>query len=200
MEIEASVFVKSSSNISQCPPADKHEFAFIGRSNVGKSSLINMLTGRKNLAKTSSKPGKTQLINHFEIDNSWFLVDLPGYGWSKVSKKKKADWGEMIEEYLLRRENLDCLFVLIDSRLGPQKIDYEFMVWLGEQEIPFVIIFTKTDKQSKNKFQTIRAQHIKELKMQWIEMPMLFESSAINKAGKEKILSFIKEVIDANEK
>ncbi len=195
MEIVESIFVKSSSDISQCPPPKKPEFAFVGRSNVGKSSLINMLTGRKSLAKTSSKPGKTQLINHFEIDSSWFLVDLPGYGWSKVSKQKKAEWGIMIEEYLLNRENLACLFVLIDSRLEPQPIDYEFISWLGEKRIPFAMVFTKTDKQSRNKFQSIKAWHIRHLKTSWEEMPLMFDSSAVNHSGREEILAFVHEII-----
>jgi len=195
MRIKESTFIKSSSDISQCPPPEKPEFAFIGRSNVGKSSLINMLTGRNNLAKISSKPGKTQLINHFEIDGSWYLVDLPGYGWSKVSKQKKADWGVMIEEYLVKRETLACLFVLIDSRLDPQSIDYEFITWLGEQGIPFVMVFTKTDKQSKNKFQSTRAKHIRELKNKWEEIPLMFETSAINQNGREAMLSFTHEII-----
>jgi GTP-binding protein len=195
MKIKQAKFYKSSSNISQCPPPDKAEFAFIGRSNVGKSSLINMLTSRRNLAKTSSKPGKTQLINHFEIDERWYLVDLPGYGWSKVSKEKKADWGVMIEEYLLTRENLACLLVLIDSRLDPQPIDYEFIAWLGEKGIPFVMVFTKTDKQSKTKFQSTKAKHLRELQGNWEEMPMMFETSAVSQMGKDKILDFAEEII-----
>ena len=195
MKIKESKFVKSSSDIQECPSPNKAEFAFIGRSNVGKSSLINMLTGRRNLAKTSSRPGKTQLINHFEIDSTWYLVDLPGYGWSKVSKEKKANWGIMIEQYLLHRENLACLFVLIDSRLDPQTIDYEFITWLGEKGIPFAIVFTKTDKQSKTKFQSIKARHLKELRNNWEEIPLLFESSSVNQAGKEEILSFAHEII-----
>ncbi len=195
MEIKDARFIKSSASLSQCPPPEKPEFAFIGRSNVGKSSLINMLTDRRKLAKTSSKPGKTQLINHFEINDNWYLVDLPGYGWSKVSKEKKASWGKMIEEYLLKRENLMCLFVLIDSRLEPQKIDYDFILWLGEKGIPFVMAFIKTDKQSKNKFQSLKAKHIRKLKESWEEMPILFESSAIDGRGREDILDFIEEVI-----
>ena len=195
MRIKQAAFIKSSSAIDQCPPPNKAEFAFIGRSNVGKSSLINMLTGRKNLAKTSSKPGKTQLINHFEIDGSWYLVDLPGYGWSKVSKQKKAEWGIMIEDYLLNRENLGCLFVLIDSRLDPQQIDYEFITWLGEKGIPFVLVFTKTDKQSKTKFQSTKAKHIRELRNKWEEMPLMFDSSAIDQTGRKEILSFAEELI-----
>ena len=195
MEIRKSQFVTSSAEVTKCPPPDKPEFAFIGRSNVGKSSLINMLTDRKGLAKISSKPGKTQLINHFEINESWYLVDLPGYGWSKVSKQKKEDWGIMIEEYLLNRENLACLFVLIDSRLEPQLIDYDFITWLGENEIPFALVFTKIDKQSKNKFQSIKAKHIRQIKNSWEEMPLIFESSAIDQTGKEQILSFTEEII-----
>ena len=195
MEIKESRFVTSSSALEQCPPPKMAEFAFIGRSNVGKSSLINMLTGRKGLAKISSKPGKTQLINHFEIDGSWYLVDLPGYGWSKVSKQKKADWGVMIEEYLLKRETLACLFVLIDSRLEPQTIDYEFITWLGEQGILFAMVFTKTDKQSKNKFQSTKAKHLRQLKGAWEELPLLFESSAMDQSGKKEILSFAAEII-----
>jgi len=179
--------VKSSSAVEQCPAPQMPEFAFIGRSNVGKSSLINMLTGRKSLAKTSSKPGKTQLINHFLIDDTWYLVDLPGYGWSKVSKEKKADWGVMIENYLISRKNLSCLFVLIDSRL-------EFIDWLGHNQIPFALIFTKTDKQSKNKFQSIKAAHLRKLKAEWADIPLMYESSAINHAGREEILQFIHEI------
>lgn len=195
MKIKDSKFVTSSSALEQCPPPKKPEFAFIGRSNVGKSSLINMITGRKQLAKTSSKPGKTQLINHFEIDGNWYLVDLPGYGWSKVSKKQKAEWGVMIEEYLIKRENLACLFVLIDSRLDPQSIDYEFITWLGEKEIPFAMVFTKIDKQSKTKFQSTKAKHLKKLKSEWLEMPLIFDSSAIDQTGKGEILSFTHEII-----
>ncbi len=195
MEIHDARFIKSSASLSQCPPPRKPEFAFIGRSNVGKSSLINMITGRRKLAKTSSRPGKTQLINHFEINGNWYLVDLPGYGWSKVSKEKKASWGVMIEEYLLKRENLMCLFVLIDSRLEPQKIDYDFIEWLGEKGIPFVMVFTKTDKQSRNKFQSMKVKHIRTLKERWEELPTLFESSAVDGRGREEILSFIENVI-----
>ena len=195
MKIKESRFIKSSSAIEECPPPKKAEFAFIGRSNVGKSSLINMLTDRKSLAKISSKPGKTQLINHFEIDNNWYLVDLPGYGWSKGSKQKKADWGVMIEEYLLKRENLACLFVLIDSRLEPQNIDYEFINWLGNQDIPFAMVFTKIDKQSKNKFQSTKAKHLKRLKQEWEEIPLIFESSAVDQTGRKEILSFAKEIL-----
>ena len=195
MEISDAKFIKSSAAVEQCPPPQMPEFAFIGRSNVGKSSLINMLTARKALAKISSKPGKTQHINHFMIDNTWYLVDLPGYGWSKVSKDKKAAWGIMIENYLLTRENLACLFVLIDARLEPQQIDYEFIDWLGQKKIPFVMVFTKTDKQSKNKFQSIRAAHLRRLRTEWEDIPLMYESSAVTNSGREAILKFIEEII-----
>ncbi len=194
MEINDARFIKSSTTIEQCPEALIPEFAFIGRSNVGKSSLINMLTKRKALAKTSSRPGKTQHINHFLIDDAWYLVDLPGYGWSKVSKEKRATWGPMIENYLLQRKNLVCLFVLIDSRLEPQTIDYEFIEWLGFKNIPFAMVFTKTDKQSKNKFQSVKAAHLRKLKMAWEDMPLIYDSSALNHAGREAILEFIREL------
>jgi len=191
MEIKDARFIKSSLLLEQCPPPDKPEFAFIGRSNVGKSSLINMLTQKKELAKTSSKPGKTQHINHFEIDGQWYLVDLPGYGWSKVSKEKKQAWGLMIEDYLVKRENLACLFVLIDSRLEPQAIDYEFLTWLGENAIPFVMVFTKTDKLSRNKVASNMASHKRKLKAEWEEFPMIIETSAMSLAGRDRMLDFI---------
>ena len=194
MEISDAKFIKSSTAVEQCPPPLMPEFAFIGRSNVGKSSLINMLTGRKGLAKTSSKPGKTQHINHFIIEDAWYLVDLPGYGWSKVSKDKKAEWGVMIEHYLLKRENLACLFVLIDSRLEPQQIDYEFIDWLGQKDIPFAMIFTKTDKLSRNKFESIKAAHLRKLRQEWEDIPLMYESSAINHSGRAAILNFIHEL------
>jgi len=191
MEIKDARFIKSSVLLQQCPPPDKPEFAFIGRSNVGKSSLINMLTQKKELAKTSSKPGKTQHINHFDIDGHWYLVDLPGYGWSKVSKEKKTAWGKMIEDYLVNRENLACLFVLIDSRLEPQTIDYEFLTWLGENAIPFVLAFTKTDKISRNKVASNMATHLRKLKIEWEELPTIIETSAMNLAGRDRLLGFI---------
>ncbi len=194
MEINDAKFIKSSTAVEQCPPPKMPEVAFIGRSNVGKSSLINMLTSRKGLAKTSSKPGKTQHINHFIIDEAWYLVDLPGYGWSKVSKDKKVEWGVMIEQYLMKRENLVCLFVLIDSRLDPQPIDYEFIDWLGQKDIPFAMIFTKTDKQSRNKFESIKAAHLRKLRSEWEDIPLMYESSAINHSGREAILKFIHEI------
>ena len=148
MIIKSATYLKSSSNYQQCPPADKPEFAFIGRSNVGKSSFINMLTNHQHLAKTSAKPGKTQLINHFLINGKWYIVDLPGYGYARTAKTLRMQWSQMSMDYILNRTNLYCLCVLIDSRLTPQKIDLEFLAKLGEAQVPFVLIFTKADKQS----------------------------------------------------
>ena len=158
-------FTKSSSTVKECPSPDRPEYAFIGRSNVGKSSLINLLTYRKNLAKVSSKPGKTQLINHFNVDDAWYLVDLPGYGWAKASKKDKAKWKIMIEQYILTRENLINLFLLIDSRHSPQNNDLDFMKWLGKSEIPFAIVFTKCDKLGKNQTASNLAHYVKTLRL-----------------------------------
>lgn len=196
MIVKDAKFVKSSANYKDCPETQNPEYAFIGRSNVGKSSLINMLCGRKALAKTSSKPGKTQLINHFLINDNWYLVDLPGYGWSKVSKAAKAKWGEMIEDYLLAKENLSCLFVLLDSRLEPQEIDYNFIEWLGEKQIPFAVIFTKADKLSTNKLQSVKAKHMKRLKAQWETLPEIFMTSAEKGTGGADVLEFIASVND----
>ncbi|MEO0552299.1 MAG: ribosome biogenesis GTP-binding protein YihA/YsxC [Bacteroidota bacterium] len=197
MNIIKSEFVTSSANISQCPKEELPEFAFIGRSNVGKSSLINMLTDRKALAKVSSKPGKTQLINHFIINESWYLVDLPGYGWAKVAKTEKAKWGVMIHDYLLERQNLVNLFVLVDSRLEPQKIDIEFINWLGEKQIPFAIVFTKTDKQSKNKTESNIAKYRRFLKNYWEELPPIFTTSSFKKEGRDEVLNFIEGLVTA---
>ena len=195
MEIKKSEFITSSANLNQCPKPDFPEFAFIGRSNVGKSSLINMLTGRKALAKVSSKPGKTQLINHFLINDNWYLVDLPGYGWAKVAKTEKEKWGIMIHDYIMARENLVCLFVLVDSRLEPQKIDVEFINWLGEKGIPFSIIFTKSDKQSKNKTQSNIARYKRYLKQYWDELPKIFITSSVMKEGRNNILDYIETLV-----
>ncbi|MTI19645.1 YihA family ribosome biogenesis GTP-binding protein, partial [Fulvivirga sp. RKSG066] len=188
-------FVTSSSDHQQCPAADRPEVAFIGRSNVGKSSLINMLTSRTKLAKVSSKPGKTQLINHFLIDDTWFLVDLPGYGWAKVSKAEKEKWGAMIHDYIKERENLINLFVLIDSRLAPQPVDVEFINWLGEEGIPFSIVFTKADKQSKNKTQSAVAKYKKHLLQFWEKMPHHVITSSTSKQGKEELTKYITELV-----
>ncbi|MEQ8927695.1 MAG: ribosome biogenesis GTP-binding protein YihA/YsxC [Fulvivirga sp.] len=195
MEILQSEFVKSSSKIEECPEAKYPEFAFIGRSNVGKSSLVNMLANNKKLAKVSGKPGKTQLINHFLINNNWFLVDLPGYGWARASKTDKAKWGEMIHDYIVGRESLQNVFVLVDSRLTPQPIDVEFINWLGENGIPLAIIFTKSDKQSKNKNQSAIAKYKKVLKSTWEELPPMLLTSSASFEGKEDVLKFIENYI-----
>ena len=195
MKITTSEFVQSSPHHEQCPDTQLPEFAFIGRSNVGKSSLINMLTGRKKLAKTSSTPGKTQLINHFLVNEQWHLVDLPGYGWAQVSKTKRHGWSQMIENYLRERRQLVNLFVLVDSRLPPQKIDMEFIDWLGVCQIPFAIIFTKVDKQSINKTQRSIAVFKRDMQQTWAELPPLFMSSAVDQTGKEAILEYIAQIL-----
>ncbi|MDF9795136.1 GTP-binding protein [Catalinimonas alkaloidigena] len=196
MLVKEAEFIKSASKLTQCPESKLPEYAFIGRSNVGKSSLINMLTGRKKLAKTSAKPGKTQLINHFLINQQWHLVDLPGYGWAKVSKSKRADWGDMIEDYLLKRPQLLCLFILIDSRIPPQEIDLSFMEWAGVNQIPFAMVFTKVDKQSINKTEKAIAAYHKTMKKSWVELPPMFVTSAIDNTGKEEILDYIHETMN----
>lgn len=196
MKIGKAVFVKSSAAEEQCPSHTKCEFAFIGRSNVGKSSLINMLCQRKNLAKTSSRPGKTQLINHFLVDDRFYIVDLPGYGWSAVSKKRKAEWGVMIESYLLERRQLACLFVLLDSRHGPQEIDYDFIHWLGTRGVPFALVFTKSDKVNQRNLQANMRQHQQKLHEDWSQLPPIFYTSAINGRGRTALLQFIADTID----
>ena len=174
MEIKSAEFVISNTDVQQCPDGTRAEYAFIGRSNVGKSSLINMLTARKRLAMTSQKPGKTQLINHFIINNDWYLVDLPGYGYAQRGKENRENLRRIIESYILLRPQLTCLFVLLDCRHAPQKIDLEFMEWLGENEVPFAIIFTKTDKISKGRLQeNLDAYRVAPLVGAWIEMPRL---------------------------
>ncbi len=193
MLIKNAQFVVSNTDVKKCPQPTLPEYAFIGRSNVGKSSLINMLTNRTNLAKVSGKPGKTQLINHFLINNSWYLVDLPGYGYAKVSKSKRQEFSQFIKNYLLNRQNLMCLFVLLDSRLTPQAIDLEFMQWLGEHKVPFVMCFTKQDKLSKKKSTDNLKDYQKEMLLQWEELPPIFLSSSTESLGKESILSFIEE-------
>ena len=208
MQIKWAKYVISSPDYTKCPPADKPEYAFIGRSNVGKSSLINMLCNFEKLAKTSSAPGKTQLINHFVIESSsaataetaeikkalWYIVDLPGYGFAKVSQRSRRRWEQMIENYLRKRENLTMVFILIDSRHSPQKIDLEFMEQLKKWEVPFCIIFTKTDKES----QSIVSKNIKDffsaMKKNWQFLPQYFSSSAVKKSGRDKILALIEEM------
>ncbi|GAA0890398.1 ribosome biogenesis GTP-binding protein YihA/YsxC [Fulvivirga kasyanovii] len=198
MKITKADFVTSSSNHNQCPEGDFPEFAFIGRSNVGKSSLINMLTNHKKLAKVSGKPGKTQLINHFLINDNWYLVDLPGYGWAKVAKTEKEKWGAMIHDYLITRKNLVCIFVLVDSRLTPQPIDVEFINWLGEVGLPMAIIFTKADKQSKNKTQSSVAKYKKHLLKYWEKLPHMLTTSSQTGTGKEDVLNYIDGLISAS--
>lgn len=191
MNITHANFIKSSAEFKDCPESRLPEFAFIGRSNVGKSSLINMLCDRKDLAKTSSRPGKTQLINHFKIDENWFLVDLPGYGYAKVSKENKKTWQKMITDYLLNRPNLCCTFVLIDARHEPLANDLEFMEWMGVNQLPFAIIFTKMDKLNV-KDKEINIERYKEaLSETWEELPPYFISSSTKRTGKEKILAYI---------
>lgn len=200
MQIKSAEFLISNSSVAKCPKERLPEYAFIGRSNVGKSSLINMITGRKNLAKTSGRPGKTQLINHFVINTNWYLVDLPGYGYARVSKKAKKEFQKFITNYFEQREQLVSAFVLIDCRHEPQPIDLEFMEYLGEREIPFSIIFTKADKIGPSVLERNIAHYRKVLLSGvWLEMPNYFLSSATNGMGQEEILGYI-DGINANMK
>ncbi len=198
MEIKEAKFIVSNSDVAKCPPPDRAEYAFIGRSNVGKSSLINMLTNKKNLAKTSGRPGKTQLINHFLINKEWYLVDLPGYGYAKVPKAERLKWEKFLKRYILKRENLYCLFVLIDSRHEAQNVDLEFMEWLGISEIPFSIIFTKTDKLKPEELEANLKAYEQKMFETWETMPGYFLSSAETGAGQEEILEFIESVNQNN--
>ena len=202
MQIISASYVKSSANYTQCPPADKAEYAFIGRSNVGKSSLINMLCHKKALAKTSAAPGKTQLINHFiinepaagqkvKVGKPWYLVDLPGYGYAKVSQKQRKSWTSMIADYIVKRPNLGNLFVLIDSRHEPQKIDLEFIDQLGEWQVPFSIVFTKADKNKPGGTQKNVEQFINILRENWSEIPSFFITSATRGDGRDELIDFI---------
>ena len=191
MEIKKAEFVISNTDIKKLPAEPLPEYAFIGRSNVGKSSLINMLTGRKNLAKTSGTPGKTRLINHFKINDNWFLVDLPGYGYAKTSKAERKQFLKMIKDYLKQRKNLVNTFVLIDARHKPQKIDLEFMEWLGHNRIPFSIVFTKADKLSSNELSKNIKNYQREMLKQWASMPPYFVTSATSKLGRKAILDYI---------
>lgn len=192
MPVKQAEFIISNSDPANCPKPDRPEYAFIGRSNVGKSSLINMLTGRSSLAKISGKPGKTQLINHFLIDNEWYLVDLPGYGYAQVSKTEREKFAALINGYLTSRPNLLCIFVLVDSRIEPQKIDLDFMSNLGERQLPFVIVFTKTEKLGPTKLQATLDNYRAKLLEEWEETPQIFVTSAVTAVGREDILSFIK--------
>ena len=198
MEITSAEFVISNTDVRKCPTGVFPEYAFIGRSNVGKSSLINMLTARKGLAMTSATPGKTMLINHFLINQSWYLVDLPGYGYARRGQKGKDQIRTIIEDYILEREQMTNLFVLIDSRLEPQKIDLEFMEWLGENGIPFGIIFTKADKLSKTQREKSVERFRTALAQQWEELPPMFVSSSEKAVGREEILDFIGECLRQN--
>jgi GTP-binding protein len=193
MKITKAEFICSNTRVDLCPQDPLPEYAFIGRSNVGKSSLINMLVERKKLAKTSSTPGKTRLINHFKINNQWFLADLPGYGYAKVSKKERETFGKMIERYGKERSNLVCFFVLIDARLPPQQIDLDFMEWLGDNNLPFVIVLTKVDKINQTGKSKNLGQLKAELQKQWEELPLIFETSAEKGTGKDQVMKFIDE-------
>jgi GTP-binding protein len=195
MLIKEAVFVVSNTEIKNCPTDEKPEFAFIGRSNVGKSSLINMLTGKKGLAKTSGTPGKTQLINHFIINDQWYIVDLPGYGYARASKTLRSKWEKFIADYLTKRETLMNIFVLLDARLEPQKIDLEFMNWCGEKGLPFSMVFTKIDKLSSSVLQKNLAKYKKEMLKYWDEMPPVFTSSSTSGFGREQLLNYIEAII-----
>lgn len=192
--IKTAQFVISNSDVAKCPAGTLPEYAFIGRSNVGKSSLINMLCNRKDLAKASAKPGKTLLINHFLINNSWFLVDLPGYGYASAGKSARERLRKMIEDYVLEREQLTSLFVLIDSRHEPQQIDLEFMEWLGENEVPFAIVFTKSDKLSPTRLRENMQVYRDKMLEVWEEMPSCFITSSEEKTGKEELINYIESI------
>ena len=194
MEIKSAEFVISNTNVAKCPDGNKPEYAFIGRSNVGKSSLINMLTNKKGLALTSQTPGKTMLINHFLINDEWYLVDLPGYGYAQRGKEGREKLRKIIESYVLEREQLTILFVLVDCRHEAQKIDLEFMEWSGENGIPFAIIFTKTDKISKGRLQENFRLYEAKLLEQWEELPPVFFSSSEKKEGRDEILDYIEQI------
>ncbi len=194
MEVKEAQFVTSNSDVKKCPPPKKPEYAFIGRSNVGKSSLINRMTNKKSLAKTSGKPGKTRLINHFIINNEWYLVDLPGYGYAEVPKAERLKWEKMIRQYILQRENLQCLFVLIDSRHDAQEIDLNFMEWLGTSQIPFSIVFTKTDKLKPSELEENLNKYKEKLLETWEELPPVFITSAETGEGTIEILDYIWDV------
>ena len=193
MVIKSAKYIISSPGFEKCPQPDRPEYAFIGRSNVGKSSLINMLCNNEKLAKTSSAPGKTQLINHFIVNNDWYLVDLPGYGFAKVSQRSRRRWEQMIENYLRKRENLSLVFVLIDARHGPQKLDIEFLEHLKIWKVPYCLVFTKTDKENQRTVSKNVREFLDRMKKTWQFLPQHFISSALKKTGKDKILDLIEE-------
>lgn len=194
MDIVKAEFVMSNSTVAKCPAPNRHEYAFIGRSNVGKSSLINMLTNNKKLAKTAARPGKTQLINHFLINDSWYMVDLPGYGYARTSEGLRRQFEKMICDYILKRENLICLFVLVDSRHEPQKIDLEFMEWLGENGVPFVMVFTKADKLTTTQRLNCINNYHRAMLDTWESTPLAFMTSAEKRLGREELLDYIDEL------
>lgn len=196
MIIQSAKFVKSSPDYKKCPEPEKPEYAFIGRSNVGKSSLINALTNNRKLAKTSGTPGKTQLINHFEINGQWYLVDLPGYGFARISKVMREKWEKMILDYLFKRVNLLNTFILIDSRHEPQKLDIELIQWFGANQLPFTLVFTKSDKLTKKRLNDSLQRYKNFLKTQWEELPPIIISSAIDKLGVDQILAQIEQTND----
>ena len=191
MIIKSASFLQSNTNVTKLPKPDKPEYAFIGRSNVGKSSLINMLTGNNKLAKVSATPGKTITINHFIINNEWYLVDLPGYGFAKRSQKDREMWKKMLDSYILGRQNLVTTFVLVDSRIEPQKIDLDFISNLGENQVPFVIVFTKADKLGSGKLAENIENYKKKLLEEWEELPTMIVTSSEKKTGRDDILDFI---------
>ncbi|MFH8142376.1 MAG: ribosome biogenesis GTP-binding protein YihA/YsxC [Muribaculaceae bacterium] len=195
MIVNTARFVISNSTAKSCPDEVRHEFAFIGRSNVGKSSLINMLTNHKGLAMTSSTPGKTLLINHFLVNDEWYLVDLPGYGFARRSKEGRAEIARIIKEYILTRRQMTCLFLLIDGRHAPQKIDMEFMRWLGENGVPFCIVFTKLDKMSSSAAKKATGDYCAQLLEEWEELPPVFKSSSVDKRGRSEILDYIDQLL-----
>jgi GTP-binding protein len=195
MLIKSAEFVMSNTDPGLCPESDRPEFAFIGRSNVGKSSLINMLMGKKDLAKTSSEPGKTRLINHFIVNDDWFLVDLPGYGYAKALRSSREKWIKFIRKYILERENLYCVMVLLDIRVEPQQNDLDFMNWLGENAIPFAMVFTKMDKLGKVTVENNLAAYHEEMFKSWEELPQIFITSAVKGTGREELLDFIEGTI-----
>ncbi len=194
MIIHQAEFEKSSARLNQCPKGEKPEFAFIGRSNVGKSSLINLICGRKNLAKISVSPGKTRLINHFLINDSWYLVDLPGYGYARASKKARELFSKLINTYILNREQLMCVFVLLDIRIDPQINDLNFINWLGNNRVPFVLVYTKTDKLNQREININRKKYEEYLLKSWENLPKWFFTSSVTKKGRDEILSFIESI------
>lgn len=196
MIIRTASFSKSSTSLAQCPAGGKPEFGFTGRSNVGKSSLINMIAGRKMLAKTSGNPGKTRTINHFLINENWYLVDLPGYGYAKSSARMRKEWQASVNDYILKRENLVCVFVLLDSRLTPQKSDLSFMEFLGVNQVPFVRIYTKCDKVPEHSLQKALSYYDDVMSDKWESLPTAFITSAVSQRGRDEILDFIEDCIN----